>query len=134
MKSYKVVLANGCFDLLHYGHLLHLEEAARMGALLVVSITDDAHVKKGAGRPVYTDQHRAALVSALRCVDDVIIVSSLIEALEVVEPDILVKGIDYKNGLDARHFRYCKRHGIQIRFTDTPKLSAGKCINESRNR
>lgn len=131
----KIVLANGCFDLLHYGHLLHLEEARKMGNLLVVSITDDAHVRKGPGRPIYPQEQRAELVKALKCVNDVIIVSGLIEAMEIVKPDILVKGIDYKTrGLDARHSNYCKQHGIQIRFTDTPKLSASSQINVARHR
>ena len=129
-----IVLANGCFDLLHYGHLLHLEAAKRMGAVLVVSITDDAHVFKGPGRPIYKDWQRAALVNGLRCVDRVIIVSSLTEALKRVAPDILVKGVDYKDGLEEEHEKYCKEHYISIKFTKTPKLSATDMINESLGR
>lgn len=130
----KIVLANGVFDLLHVGHIWHLEAAARLGSLLVVSVTDDSHVNKGPSRPVYAEEHRAELLMALKCVDDVVIVSNLIEALEIVKPDILVKGIDYKGGLDDRHTRYCKKHGIEICFTETPKMSASKLLNESRAR
>lgn len=134
-RRYRIVLANGCFDMLHYGHLIHLQEAAKMGNLLVVSITDDAHVNKGPQRPVYPEQQRAELIRALRCVDDVLIVASLIEAMEAVRPDILVKGADYKiHGLDAKHANYCKKHNIQIRFTDTSILSTSRLIDESRRR
>ena len=119
---YKVVLANGCFRRLHYGHLLHLQQAKELG-YLIVSITSDAFVGKPGG-PFYPQEQRAALVGALKCVDEVLIVDSLMEALAIIHPDILIKGIDYKDGLDAEHTVYCKEHDIEIRFTDTPKMSA----------
>ena len=129
-RYFKVVLCNGCFDLAHYGHLLHLEAAKKMGSFLVVSVTHDDYVNKGAGRPVYPHKQRAALVAALRCVDEVIIVKSLISAMKIVRPDILVKGIDYKGGLDQEHQDYCKQYGIEIRYTDTPKYSATELIRK----
>ena len=127
-----IVLANGCFDQLHYGHLLHLEAASRMG-VLIVSITADEFVNKGPNMPAYPDYQRAALVGALRCVARTIVVPGLISALEEIKPDILVKGADYATGLDQIHADYCKAHGIEIRFTDTPKMSA-KAIYESQRR
>ena len=133
-RRHKIVLANGCFDQLHYGHLIHLEAAKAMGAFLVVSITKDEKVNKGPGRPVYPEEHRAALVGALKCVDEVIIVDGLLTALTLICPDILVKGIDYAKGLEPVHERFCKDMGIQIRFTDTPKLTARELIDESRRR
>ena len=126
---FRVVLANGVFDMLHVGHLLHLEAAAKWGERLVVSVTDDKHVNKGPNRPIYNQRQRALLVKALKCVDDVIIVPGLISALQSVKPDILVKGIDYKEGLDTVHQWYCRMKGIEIRFTDTPKFSATDAIN-----
>ena len=129
-----VVLANGCWDLLHVGHLQHLEAAKKMGDILWVSVTDDLHVNKGPGRPVYPLEHRIALLKGLRCVDKVIGVSGLMEALEFVKPSILVKGTDYRNGLHEMHENYCRKHGIRIAFTDTPKLSATDMLNESRSR
>lgn len=129
-----VVLANGVFDLLHYGHLIHLEAAKKMGDLLWVSITDDLHVNKGRGRPIYPQEHRLALVKALKCVDKAILVSSLTEAIDVVKPHILVKGTDYRNGLHDYHEKYCRDRGIRITYTDTPKLSAMEMIIESRSR
>ena len=134
MSKPVVVLANGCFDLLHYGHLQHLEAAKALGDVLWVSVTDDLHVNKGPGRPVYPQEHRAAMLKALRCVDKVITVSSLIEAIDAVRPHILVKGTDYRNGLHDVHEKYCRERGIRITFTDTPKLSATEMLNESLRR
>ena len=127
-----IILGNGVFDQLHYGHLLHLEAASRMG-VLIVSITADEFVNKGPNMPAYPDWQRAALVGALRCVTRTIVVPGLIAAMEEIKPDILVKGADYAAGLDQVHADYCKAHGIEIRFTDTPKMSA-KAIYESQRR
>lgn len=129
-----IVLANGCFDMLHYGHLLHLEAAKKLGDVLWVSITDDLHVNKGAGRPIYPQEHRLALIKALKCVDKAILVSSLTEAIDFVKPHILVKGTDYRNGLHEVHEKYCADRGIRITFTDTPKLSATEMILEAQRR
>ena len=118
------------FDVFHYGHLLHLEAAKKMGSLLVVSITHDDYVGKGPGRPIYRHGQRSALIRALKCVDEVIVVKSLISAMKIVRPDILVKGTDYKGGLDQEHQDYCKQYGIEIRYTDTPKYSATELIRK----
>jgi len=121
------VLANGCFDLFHYGHLKHLEEASNMGDRLIVSITSDKFVNKP-GKPVFPDYERQAIVHALRFVDQAIIVDGLMQAMKQVAPDIVVKGIDYGQ-LDKEHYDYCLRHNIQMRFTGTPKMSSTEIIN-----
>ena len=94
-----VAFANGCFDLLHVGHIRYLESAAREADRLVVAINDDASVRglKGEGRPILAAADRAELVAALRCVDYVVIfpeptVGPLLEALR---PDVHCKGTDY---------------------------------------
>ena len=94
-----IAFANGCFDLLHVGHIRYLEAAAREADLLVVAINDDASVRtlKGEGRPILTAEDRAELVAALRCVDFVVIfpeptVGPLLQALQ---PDVHCKGTDY---------------------------------------
>ena len=103
-----------------------------MGDLLVVSITVDSNVNKS-GRPVFDQWKRAVMVSELRCVDDVIIVTGMLDALERVKPDIVVKGRDY-DSLEPEHEAYCKKHGIEIRFTDTPKFSTTEMIDAARRR
>lgn len=126
------VLCNGCWDLLHYGHLIHLEAARKMGDELWVSVTDDLHVNKGPGRPIYPQEQRLALIKALRCVDRAFTNSTLIEALEFAKPQILVKGVDYRQGLHEVHEKYCRQAGIEIRYTSTPKMSATDLIRESK--
>lgn len=127
------VLANGCFDVFHYGHLLHLKAAKEMGDWLIVSVTSDKFVNK-AGRPIHTELQRAAIVKEQRCVDEVLIVDTLTEALDRTKPVILVKGIDYKDSIHPAHFAYCKARGIEIRFTDTPKYSTTEILNELKRR
>ena len=99
-KGHVVVFTNGCFDILHRGHVTYLEEAARLGDHLIVGLNSDASVKrlKGPSRPINGEQDRAFMLSALRCVDDVVIFGEDTpeELLSHIKPDILVKGGDYK--------------------------------------
>jgi len=94
-----VALANGCFDLLHVGHVRYLEGAAREADVLVVAINDDASVRtlKGENRPILDEASRAELVSALRCVDYVVVFPELTVGplLETLHPDVHCKGTDY---------------------------------------
>ena len=94
-----VAFANGCFDLLHVGHVRYLEAAAAEADVLVVALNDDASVRqlKGEGRPVLAAEHRAALVAALRCVDYVVIFPepTVGPLLELLRPDVHCKGTDY---------------------------------------
>ena len=120
----KIVLANGCWDVLHIGHLHHLQAARRLGDWLVVSVTKDAYVRKGPRRPVFTDYQRRELVGALNCVDRTILVADVLEALERVRPQVLVKGGEYKERIEPEHREYCEKHGIEIAFTFTPQHSS----------
>lgn len=94
-----VALANGCFDLLHVGHVRYLEGAAAEADRLVVALNDDDSVAalKGAGRPILEAAARAELVAALRAVDYVTIFSgpTVAELLRALEPDVHCKGTDY---------------------------------------
>ena len=98
--SGKVVFTNGCFDLVHAGHLSYLEQARSLGSFLVVGINDDESVTKlkGAGRPILPWQERGKLLAALRCVDLVVPFSQDTpkELIEHLHPDVLVKGGDWK--------------------------------------
>jgi len=94
-----LAFANGCFDLLHVGHVRYLEAAAQEADVLVVAINDDASVRrlKGEGRPILPAEDRATLVAALRCVDYVVIFPELTVGplLQAVRPDVHCKGTDY---------------------------------------
>jgi len=94
-----IAFANGCFDLLHVGHIRYLESASREADILVVAVNDDESVRrlKGEGRPILPAADRAELVAALRCVDYVVIfpeptVGPLLTSLR---PDVHCKGTDY---------------------------------------
>lgn len=95
----RVVQAHGVFDILHYGHLLHLLQARALGDRLVVTITSDEHVNKGPGRPVFPSGKRAAMLSELRCVDEVRVMDSAEEAINAVKPSIYCKGQEYRGRL-----------------------------------
>ena len=96
----RIVFTNGCFDVLHAGHLSLLHEAARLGDVLVVAINSDASVKrlKGERRPLVPQAERAALLAALSCVDAVTIFDedTPLDTLRKVRPQVLVKGQDYR--------------------------------------
>lgn len=96
----RIVFTNGCFDLLHYGHLHSLQFARSCGDSLLVCINNDAAVSrlKGPGRPVVNQAARIAMLAALECVDGVTVFNDDPTALiELVKPDVLVKGEEYKN-------------------------------------
>lgn len=98
-RGARIVLANGCFDLLHVGHIRYLEAARRLGDILVVGINSDEQVKslKGANRPLMPEHERAEIVSALRFVDLVTIFGepTVAELIRAIRPDVHAKGTDY---------------------------------------
>lgn len=101
MAGARVVFTNGCFDILHRGHVSYLEEAAKLGHRLVVALNSDASVKrlgKAPDRPLNDQDSRAAVLSALRCVDAVTVFDedTPLELIKLVRPDVLVKGGDWK--------------------------------------
>lgn len=99
MAKKKVVFTNGCFDLLHVGHLRYLQQARSLGDQLIVGLNSDQSVKrlKGESRPVQTELDRAEILKGLRCVDEVIIFNedTPLKLIESIRPDILVKGGDW---------------------------------------
>lgn len=94
-----IAFANGCFDLLHVGHVRYLESAKREADVLVVAINDDESVRrlKGEGRPILAAADRAELVAALRCVDYVVLFAeqTVGPLLTTLKPDVHCKGTDY---------------------------------------
>lgn len=94
-----VVFTNGCFDLLHPGHVRYLAQARGLGDVLIVALNSDASVRalKGAGRPILNEQERAEVMAALACVDYVIIFNEPTprETIAALLPDVLVKGGDW---------------------------------------
>jgi len=100
-QARKVVFTNGCFDLLHLGHVRYLEAARSLGDALIVGVNTDASVQrlqKEPARPINPETDRAALVAALACVDRVVLFGedTPLELITALQPDILVKGGDYR--------------------------------------
>lgn len=99
-QGFNVVFTNGCFDLLHKGHILYLEEAADQGDKLIVAINADDSVRKlkGKHRPIKDQDNRALIMAALAFVDLVVVFNeeTPLELIEMVSPDVLVKGGDWK--------------------------------------
>jgi rfaE bifunctional protein nucleotidyltransferase chain/domain len=95
----RIAFANGCFDVLHVGHVRYLEAAAREGDRLVVAVNDDASVRalKGEGRPILPAEARAELVAALRAVHYVVLFPerTVERLLRTIQPDVHCKGTDY---------------------------------------
>ena len=119
-----IAFANGCFDILHVGHVRYLEAAAQEGDVLVVAINDDASVKalKGENRPILAADHRAELVAALRSVDFVVIFPepTVAPLLEALRPDVHCKGTDYT--VDSVPERETvKAYGGRIAIVGDPK-------------
>ena len=99
-KNLKIVFTNGCFDILHRGHVEYLQKAKELGDLLILGLNSDSSVKrlKGEGRPINKEEDRAIVLSALECIDYITIFEedTPLELIKIVKPDILVKGGDYK--------------------------------------
>jgi len=134
----RIVHCHGVFDLLHLGHIRHLERARRMGDLLVVTITPDEHVNKGPHRPAFPEQLRAEAVAALDCVDFVAINQwpTAVETIGILRPHLYVKGAEYREaGRDVTGGITREREAIEaiggtVAFTDELTLSSSNLLNQ----
>lgn len=99
-KNKKIVFTNGCFDILHAGHVNYLSKAKSLGDVLVVGLNSDRSVKKlkGKSRPIIAQKNRAILLAALEAVDFVVVFNdpTPLKLIKLVKPDVLVKGGDWK--------------------------------------
>ncbi|WP_288680515.1 D-glycero-beta-D-manno-heptose 1-phosphate adenylyltransferase [uncultured Brachyspira sp.] len=119
-ENQKIVFTNGCFDILHRGHVEYLQKARELGDLLILGLNSDLSVKKlkGENRPINNEEDRAIVLSALECVDYITIFNedTPFELIKIVKPDILVKGGDYKiENVVGREFA---KETILIDFVD----------------
>ncbi len=101
-QTKKLVFTNGCFDILHTGHVRYLKKAASLGDLLIVGLNSDASVRKikSSDRPIVAQRDRAEVLAALQVVDYVVIFgdSTPLKLIRAIRPDVLVKGSDWKKG------------------------------------
>ena len=120
-KGQRVVLTNGCFDLLHRGHLTYLHQSAELGDLLIVAVNSDASVRelKGEGRPLNSEVDRAFALASLRCVDAAFIFRGprLADEITALKPDLYTKAGDYTLAtIDASERAALLSDGVDIRF------------------
>jgi rfaE bifunctional protein nucleotidyltransferase chain/domain len=135
-RGRKIVLCHGCFDLMHIGHIRHLQAARRMGDLLVVTVTADEYVDKGQGRPAFIDELRAECLAALACVDFVAINPwpTAVEAIRLLRPNYYVKGQAGEDpaGQSARlrqEIAMARAVGGDVRFTHEAVFSSTALLN-----
>lgn len=132
-----VVLCHGVFDLLHYGHIEHLEDAKKQGDILVVSVTASPYVNKGPGRPYFSDHQRMAFLASLEIVDYVLLseAPTVHEIVDYVQPDIYAKGQEYATaendvtGNIGPEQEAVERYGGHIYFTQGEVYSSTKLLN-----
>lgn len=130
----KIIMTNGCFDILHTGHVYLLSEAKKLGDILVVALNSDLSVKlnKGDTRPFNSDIDRAYVLSAIKNVDYIIIFNEETpeKIISSILPDILVKGSDYQGKYIAGQ-KFLEKHGKKIALID---LVEGKSTTELINK
>lgn len=118
----RLVQCHGCFDIVHPGHVRHLQQAKKSGDMLLVSVTADAGVGKGPGRPLFSDDLRAESLAALDCVDFVHVdhQPTAADLLAITKPDVYIKGREYETNKDPRfaHEReVVEQHGGRVVFS-----------------
>jgi rfaE bifunctional protein nucleotidyltransferase chain/domain len=136
-QGLSVALCHGVFDLLHMGHVRHIEAARREADVLFITVTEDIHVNKGPDRPVFPAPLRAEMLAAMEAVD-MVAVSNWPTAdgtIRLVRPDVYVKGSDYKDqddditGQIGNEQRAVEEHGGRIVFTDDITFSSSSLLN-----
>jgi len=136
-KGLRIIQCHGTFDLIHPGHIVHLEEAKSLGDILVVTVTDAQHVNKGPGRPCFNDELRARTLAALECVDYVVLIphTAAVEAIRLVKPAIYCKGTEYEDaGNDVTgnihdDVSEVQAHGGEIRYIGSVVYSSTTILN-----
>ena len=132
----RVVFTNGCFDLVHAGHVRYLEAARALGDVLVVGLNDDASVRrlKGPGRPILSLAERAQVLAGLTAVDHLVAVAedTPLALIEILQPDVLVKGADWAADDSVGRDVVLARGGRVERIELVPGLSTSDIIRRIR--
>jgi rfaE bifunctional protein nucleotidyltransferase chain/domain len=133
----RVVFTNGCFDLLHPGHIHSLEAARALGDFLVVGMNSDESVRtlKGAGRPLIPEQERAEILASLECVDGVVIFEELSPQRVIASllPDVLVKGSDWPGNQIVGREEVEAAGGKVVLIDNLPGYSTTQILTKIRN-
>ena len=136
-QNKKIVFTNGCFDIIHAGHVQYLQEAKALGDILVIGLNSDASVKrlKGAERPVNNQNDRAIVLSALKSVDYIVVFDedTPYDLIKQIKPDILVKGGDWPENKIVGHDIVKANGGIVKSLSFRPGNSSTSIIEKMKN-
>lgn len=137
IEGKKIIHCHGCFDLMHPGHIKYFQAAGKKGDVLIVTVTPDIYVDKGPDRPVFNEKLRAESIAALECVDYVAVNewTTAVETIELLKPDIYVKGQEFENFEDKtgklqKELKAIKKVGAEIRFTHEVVFSSAELLNK----
>jgi D-beta-D-heptose 7-phosphate kinase/D-beta-D-heptose 1-phosphate adenosyltransferase len=137
-RGERVVFTNGCFDLLHVGHVRSLEQARSCGDRLVVAVNSDASVRrnKGAGRPIVPARQRAEVLAALGCVDWVVLFgeSTPLATIRALRPDVLAKGGDWALDAIVGREEVESWGGRVVRLREVPGVRTTRIVERARER
>ncbi|RME38630.1 MAG: cytidyltransferase [Planctomycetota bacterium] len=133
-----IAMCHGVFDLVHPGHIRHLQAAKKMADILIVTLTEDRFIRKGPGRPVYNERLRAETLAAIEAVDYVATSPwpTAVETIERIKPHYYVKGQDYRDrksdrtGAIVEEEHAVRRHGGSLVFTNEIQFSSTKLLND----
>lgn len=131
----RIVQCHGCFDLLHLGHIRHFQAARAAGDYLIVTVTPDRFVNKGAGRPVFSEAQRLEAIAAIGCVDDVRLTEgpTAADAIRQIRPAVFAKGPDYSaETLDREEALALAEVGAELLITQTEKWSSTALLTPAR--
>jgi rfaE bifunctional protein nucleotidyltransferase chain/domain len=136
-RDRSVVLSQGCFDLVHLGHVRHFRQARALGDLLVVAVTEDRYVNKGPGRPRFTLAQRLEFLAELECVDFAVpnLTATAIPVLEVLRPDVYIRGAEYEVAkADDPRFRaeqdLVAGYGGRVTFSHDPLVRSSTALQQ----
>jgi len=136
-QNKKIVFTNGCFDIIHAGHVQYLQEAKALGDILIIGLNSDASVKrlKGAERPVNNQNDRAIVLSALKSVDYIVVFDedTPYDLIKQIKPDILVKGGDWPENKIVGHDIVKANGGIVKSLSFRPGNSSTSIIEKMKN-
>ena len=135
----RIVLCHGTFDLLHIGHIRHLQNARDKGDILITTVTGDSYVNKGPDRPVFPEHLRSENLAALACVDFVAVnqAPTAVNIIPMIKPDAYIKGQEYKVSSDdltgniGREKEAVEKYGGEIIFTEDITFSSSSLLNEN---
>lgn len=137
-KKKKFILCHGVFDVIHYGHITHFNNAKKFGDILIVSVTKDIYIKKGINGTIFNELQRVKFLSEISVIDYVYLceTESAADSIKTIKPDFYVKGPDYRiNSLDKTKKIYLEKKIVEkfngkVVYTKDEKFSSSKIINE----